>query len=68
MAQNIKVVRGIDGIKNELILNGPVHVGFDLYKDFMVYKSGIYKHLTGASLGGHAVVVVGYGVENGISY
>ena len=67
-AQSIKVVGGIDGIKYELITNGPVHVGFNVYKDFMAYKSGIYQHVSGASLGGHAVVVVGYGVENGVNY
>jgi hypothetical protein len=34
----------------------------------MSYKSGIYKHVTGSALGGHAVKIVGYGNENGTDY
>jgi cathepsin B len=34
----------------------------------MSYKSGIYQHLTGTQLGGHAVKVIGYGIEDGLSY
>ena len=31
-----------------------------VYKDFTHYKSGIYKHVDGNKLGGHAVTIVGY--------
>jgi cathepsin B len=34
----------------------------------MTYKSGIYQHVTGAQQGGHAVEIVGYGVENGVLF
>jgi len=34
----------------------------------MSYKSGIYKHTSGGVLGGHAVKIVGFGVENGTQY
>jgi len=37
---------------------------FDVYSDFMSYKGGIYKHVTGPRQGGHAIKIVGYGVEN----
>ena len=44
---------------------GPISVTFDVYEDFMVYKSGVYQHKTGHLLGGHAVKMLGWGVENG---
>jgi len=34
----------------------------------MSYKGGIYEHVSGARQGGHAVKLVGYGVENGVNY
>ena len=61
-------VYGIKEIKTELMTNGPMEVAFDVYEDFMTYKSGIYQHVTGARLGGHAVKLVGWGVENGVEY
>ena len=61
-------VYGIKEIKTELMTNGPMEVAFTVYEDFMTYKSGIYQHVTGANLGGHAVKLVGWGVENGVEY
>lgn len=49
--------------------NGPLAVGFEVLQDFMHYKGGIYHHtgLTGGfapfELTNHAVLVVGYGVD-----
>ena len=57
-----------DAIKTELMTNGPIEVGFTVYEDFMTYKSGIYQHVTGEDLGGHAVKLVGWGIEDGIEY
>ena len=34
----------------------------------MTYKSGIYQHVEGKALGGHAVKLVGWGVEDGVEY
>jgi len=48
--------------------NGPVEVSFTVYQDFMSYTGGIYKHTTGAQLGGHAVMAVGWGNSNGTNY
>lgn len=58
----------VEKIKNSLVNEGPVETGFMVYEDFMSYKSGIYEHKTGKLLGGHAVKIVGYGVENGTEY
>jgi cathepsin B len=32
------------------------------------YKSGVYQHVSGEELGGHAIKVLGWGVENGTPY
>jgi cathepsin B len=58
----------VQKIKESLVKDGPVETGFSVYEDFMSYKSGIYEHKTGKLLGGHAVKIVGYGVENGVEY
>jgi len=34
----------------------------------MNYQSGIYHHVTGRQLGGHAVKIIGWGVESGTKY
>merc|ERR1711979_83721 len=47
---------------------GPVETAFTVYEDFADYTSGIYKHTSGSQLGGHAVRIVGFGVENGEKY
>lgn len=56
------------GIKAEIMKNGPVETGFTVYEDFISYKTGIYHHTTGGMLGGHAVKIVGWGVEEGVKY
>ncbi|KHJ99381.1 papain family cysteine protease [Oesophagostomum dentatum] len=55
-------------IQKEIIKNGPVQAGFVVYEDFRYYTKGIYKHSWGAQLGGHAIKIIGWGVENGTKY
>ena len=55
-------------IKSALVQGGPLATRFDVYSDFMSYKGGIYQHVTGSRNGGHAVKLVGYGVEGGVNY
>jgi len=58
-----------DAMKKALVENGPLSVSFEVYDDFMHYKSGVYHH-TGLVLSthfhpfeitNHAVLLVGYG-------
>nr|ABX45136.1 cathepsin B-like cysteine protease 2 [Callosobruchus maculatus] len=53
-------------IQLEIIKNGPVVASFTVYADFIHYLSGVYK-FDGESklLGGHAVRIIGWGIENG---
>ena len=48
--------------------HGPIEVAFTVYQDFLTYKTGVYHHTSGSALGGHAVKMVGWGVENGEPY
>lgn len=61
-------VSGEEDIMNELMQNGPLAVAFTVYADFPTYKSGVYTHQTGGMLGGHAVEMIGWGVENNVKY
>ncbi|XP_069495602.1 dipeptidyl peptidase 1 [Ambystoma mexicanum] len=56
-------------MKHELVKHGPLAVAFEVYDDFMHYRSGIYHH-TGLQdrfnpfeLTNHAVLLVGYGSD-----
>jgi hypothetical protein len=58
----------VSGIQQAIMAGGPMEVAFTVYADFENYASGIYHHVTGGSVGGHAVKVVGWGVEGGVQY
>lgn len=51
-------------IMAEIYNNGPVEVDFTVYEDFAHYKSGVYKHITGGAMGGHAVKLIGWGTSD----
>ncbi|KAL4623892.1 cathepsin B-like [Arapaima gigas] len=55
-------------IMAELYKNGPVEAAFYVSTDFLSYKSGVYQHVRGRMLGGHAVKLLGWGTENGTPY
>ena len=56
-------------IMRELYENGPVESAISVYEDFMAYKGGVYHHVTGKFMGGHAIRLVGWGeTEDGTKY
>jgi len=55
-------------IMTEIYTNGPVEGTYDVYEDFVAYKSGVYQHISGSYLGGHAIKILGWGEENGTPY
>jgi cathepsin B len=55
-------------IMSEIYQNGSAECAFEVYEDFLNYKTGVYQHVTGKHLGGHAVKMIGWGVENGVKY
>lgn len=62
------VSRVIEQIQTEIQTNGPIEASYDVYEDFVSYKSGVYHHVTGEYLGGHAVRILGWGNEGGEDY
>lgn len=61
-------ITGIDNIKMEIMTHGTVTAAFTVYIDFLTYSSGVYQHMTGDAEGGHAIKMIGWGVENGQDY
>jgi len=61
-------VKGESNMQKELMEKGTLSVAFTVYEDFEAYTSGVYHHVSGKSLGGHAVKMVGWGVDNGTPY
>jgi len=57
-----------NSIMAEIMNNGPVEVAFSVYEDFLTYRSGVYSHRTGQMLGGHAVKMLGWGVDGSTPY
>ncbi|KAA6391126.1 MAG: putative cathepsin B5 cysteine protease [Streblomastix strix] len=55
-------------MQEEIMKKGAISVGFVVYLDFYLYKSGVYHHLLGWKLGEHAVIIIGWGVEKGKPY
>jgi len=60
--------RDVKEIQIELMTNGPAEAAFTVYEDFPNYKSGVYQHVDGKPLGGHAIRLLGWGEENGTPY
>ena len=59
---------GEEGIQKAIMAGGPVETAFTVYTDFANYVSGIYHHVSGGVEGGHAVRIVGWGVDAGAKY
>jgi cathepsin B len=55
-------------IRQEIFNNGPVEAAFQVYQDFYTYHTGVYHHVSGSYVGGHAVKIIGWGTESGTPY
>jgi cathepsin B len=65
---NTVTARGIQAMQEAIMAGGPMEVAFTVYSDFENYAGGIYHHVSGGQVGGHAVKVVGWGSEGGVNY
>ena len=61
-------VKGEEEIKTEIYERGSIESNFLVYEDFVNYKEGVYQHVDGELLGGHAIKIIGWGIENGVKY
>merc|ERR1712113_1036638 len=69
-ARNSYTIQGPRHMQKELVQHGPIQIAFKVYRSFMSYKKGIYHKLKQETSpeGGHAVKLVGYGVEDDQKY
>lgn len=58
----------VEAIQKEIMTNGPVEGAFTVYEDLLLYHSGVYQHKAGSAEGGHAIRILGWGVEAGTPY
>lgn len=57
-----------DAIAQAIMTGGPVEAAFTVYSDFENYVSGVYHATSSQELGGHAIRIVGWGVDSGTKY
>jgi len=62
------VVGMVQLIQAEILQHGPVTATFTVFADFPTYRSGVYVQTSDDQLGGHAVKILGWGVEKGVDY
>ncbi|KAJ3662913.1 hypothetical protein Zmor_007228 [Zophobas morio] len=62
------IMQSVKQIQIEIMTNGPVEADYDVYEDFPNYSSGVYQHTQGDYEGGHAIKIIGWGVEDGVDY
>jgi len=64
----VYMYRGEQSIQAAILQHGPVEAAFSVYEDFENYVSGVYQQTSGSMVGGHAVRIVGWGVDAGVNY
>lgn len=60
--------KNVDEIRQEIYENGPVEGAFTVYEDLLSYQEGVYQHVHGKALGGHAIRILGWGIEKATPY
>ena len=56
--------RNVRAIQQEILVRGPVEAAFYVLSDFREYAGGVYHRTAGATFqGGHAIKIVGWGVD-----
>ena len=71
-AKDVHYLSTVEDMQKAIMTEGPIEVGFLVYKSFMSYKSGVYQRewydFWDPPMGGHAVKAVGWGTEDGTDY
>jgi cathepsin B len=69
-AKDVSHYEDVESACSDIMENGPILAGFQVYRDFFNYKSGVYQHKSGSFAGGHAIKIVGWGVDtsSGLEY
>ncbi|KAG9390653.1 Papain family cysteine protease [Carpediemonas membranifera] len=67
-ATSFKQLGSVEEIQDEIYNYGPIEAAFIVYRDFYYYTSGVYHHTSGQEMGGHAIKIIGWGVEDNTPY
>ena len=59
---------GVEEMKAEIFARGPISCSIQVSQEFVDYEGGIFAEHENPSLGGHAIEVTGWGVEDGVEY
>lgn len=54
----------VTAIMQTLANDGPVQAVMSVYRDFLYYRGGVYKHVYGIQISSHAVEIIGYGTTD----
>lgn len=65
---NIQQIADAASMQTAIMNGGPVEAAFEVYEDFFSYSSGVYSHQSGQMVGGHAIKILGWGVDSGTPY
>ncbi len=57
-------LKNLNDIYQDIINYGTVTATLSVYEDFESYTNGVYRHKTGKYLGGHAVKLIGWGIDD----
>ena len=60
----LNITSSYEKLKRDIYENGPIMVGLTMYEDFMNYSHGLYKHVAGDYVGGHAMKMLGWGYDD----
>ena len=60
----LSITASYEQLKRDIYENGPIMVGLTMYEDFMNYEAGLYRHVTGEYVGGHAMKMLGWGYDD----
>ena len=59
---------GIQSMQTAIMQGGPIQACFQMYGDFLNYRTGIYVKSSGALVGTECVKLIGWGSSNGSNY
>ena len=55
-------------IEQEILSHGPVQASIAIYEDLLVYRQGVYRHVTGREVSMGTVKIIGWGIEDNTPY
>jgi cathepsin B len=55
---------GVTAMMTEIATRGPITSSFKVYEDFYAYRSGVYRSNKMYYMGGHAIRIIGYGIDS----